>query len=535
MPDVRAASSDATGRPGSAGAWLDSTLLLGAGVVLLALGIGRYPLWDPGEGRSAQVAREMAAAGRWLVPVLYGAPYEHKPAPFFDLLRAFQAVLGPGEVALRMPSVLATLGTLLLLHRFAVARVTRVAAALAAVVFLTSPEVIALGRFCNCDAALSFFVTAAVVAWLGWLDSPRARFPWQAYVAMGLGVLIKGPVAIVLPVLIAAGCAWRRGVLGAALAQARPLRGAVVVAALVGPWIVPAAIADPHYVKTFLLHHNVERYLSSHFAHVHGVLFYVPAILGGMFPWSLLLPAAALADPPQGVASDAAIWSGTIIAFFTLGQAKLATYVLPAFPALALFLAIALHGLAVAPRARVGRLLDGAVVLWAGILLVLPVGALGYLLAAQRGIWHVAVWTLPLPLLAWLGARRLHAATPRPLAICVVFAATNAVVLLLFYQGAAPVISRVASDANIASFARRAAPDAPIVGFRIQPASLSYYSDKTVARTQEVEDIRAAAGRGPLLIVTRRRHVASLRAAGIPLYEWLDSSRHLLYATVPAS
>jgi hypothetical protein len=37
------------------------------------------------------------------------------------------------------------------------------------------------------------------------------------------------------------------------------------------------------------------------------------------------------------------------------------------------------------------------------------------------------------------------------------------------------------------------------------------------------------------LIVTRRRYEASLRAAGIPLYEWLDTSRHLLYATVPVS
>ncbi|HRI49282.1 MAG TPA: hypothetical protein PLW65_03800, partial [Pseudomonadota bacterium] len=54
-------------------------------------GLGGYPLWDPGEGRSALASREMAAAGRWVVPLLYGEPYYDKPAPFFGLLRAVQA------------------------------------------------------------------------------------------------------------------------------------------------------------------------------------------------------------------------------------------------------------------------------------------------------------------------------------------------------------------------------------------------------------------------------------------------------------
>ena len=266
-------------------------LLLGAGLVLFGLGIGAYPLWDPGEGRNAETAREMAAGGRWLVPLLYGEPYYDKPAPFFALLRAFQALLGESELALRLPSVTASLGTLLLLHRFAVPRFGRRVAALAGVIYLTSPEVVVLARFCNFDATLGFLVTAAVVAWLGWLDERRG-FPWPAWVAMGLGVLIKGPVAIVLPLLIAAVCAQRRGVLAGAARAARPGRGLLVLAAIVLPWLLPAAVADPDYVRTFLVRHNVERYLSSGFDHVRSPLFFLPVIAGGLFPWSLLLPAA---------------------------------------------------------------------------------------------------------------------------------------------------------------------------------------------------------------------------------------------------
>ena len=61
------------------------------------------------------------------------------------------------------------------------------------------------------------------------------------------------------------------------------------------------------------------------------------------------------------------------------------------------------------------------------------------------------------------------------------------------------------------------------------------HADGAVRRARDTEEIRAAASRGPLLIVTRRRHERVLRDAGIPLYVWLDTRRHLLYATVPVS
>lgn len=514
-------------------AWLDSLLLLGTGLLVFAIDLGAYPLWDPGEGRNAQTAREMAASGRWLVPVLYGEPYYDKPAPFFALLRAFQGVLGESELALRLPSVAASLGTLLLLHRFALPRFGRRAAALAGLVYLTSPEVVVLARFCNFDATLAFLVTAAVIGWLGWLDERRG-FPWAAWIPMGLGVLVKGPVAIVLPVLVAGACAWRRGVLVSALRAARPARGLAVLGAIVLPWLLPAAIADPEYVWTFLVRHNVERYLSSSFEHVRGPLFFLPVIAGGLFPWSLLLPVAALA---RERAVEPAIWAGIVIVFFSLGQAKLATYVLPAFPALALWIACGLTRLGESPaRARATARLRAAVVVWAAVLVLLPVGLLLFVRAAYPELTRAVAWSAPLPLLAWLGVRRMRADALRPSTVCAVFAAANVALLVLFYARATPFVSRVASDAAIASAAQRLAPGTTILGFKIQPASLSYYAaGGTVRRARDTDEIRAAASRGPLLIVTRRRHERLLRDAGIPLYVWLDTRRHLLYATVPVS
>jgi len=123
----------------------------------------------------------------------------------------------------------------------------------------------------------------------------------------------------------------------------------------------------------------------------------------------------------------------------------------------------------------------------------------------------------------------------RPLALCVLLAAVNAYVVTAFYLRGAPLVSQVVSDARIARLARELAPHATIVGFRIQPASLSFYASAPVRRARLPEEVGAAAQKGPVLIVTRRRHEPLLRAAGIPLHVWLDTRRHLLYATMPVS
>ncbi|MEW6269609.1 MAG: glycosyltransferase family 39 protein [Thermodesulfobacteriota bacterium] len=529
---VARAAADAPRTPHAG--WLDTSLLLLAGAVLFAAGIADYPLWDPGEGRNAQAAREMARAGRWLVPLLYGEPYYDKPAPFYWLLLGFQRLLGESELALRAPSVLASLGTLGALHRFALPRFGRRAAALAALIYVTSPEVVALARFCNFDATLTFCLTTATVAWLCWLER-RDRFPWLAYLAMGLGVLVKGPVAVVLPLLTVIACAWRRGCLRAALRVARPLAGALVVGALVLPWLVAAGIADPAYVHTFLVGHNVERFLGSGFGHERGLLFYAPVVMGGMFPWSLLLPVALLA-PVRGAARDDVVcWAAVVLVFFSIAEAKLATYVLPAFPPLAAWLGASLAALVDARVTRALRWLRAAFAAWAAALLLLPIAVGGFLWVTYPELWWGTAWTLPLPLFAWLGLRRMRGEAAHPLAVCLLFAAVNAYIVTAFYLRAAPLVSRVASDAEIARLAQQLAPDATIVGFRIQPASLSYYAHAPVRRADRPEEIGASAREGPLLIVTRRRHEPLLRAAGIPLYVWLDTRRHLLYATMPVS
>jgi 4-amino-4-deoxy-L-arabinose transferase-like glycosyltransferase len=318
-----------------------TALMLALVAALLLFRLGALPLAGPDEPRYARVAVEMHRAGDWVRPTLQGRPWLEKPPLYYWLAGAAFGVLGETEAAARLPSVAATL-LLVGVTAMVGARLYGAGAGLSAgFVAGTGVLVFVYGHAASMDMLLAATVTAAIgLAGLRLLGIAGSLALPAAGALAGLGTLAKGPLGLLLPLLVALGYV-------AATRQWRLLR------ALLSPWAVLAflAVALPWYlailrdqgrafVDVFLLDHNVQRFTSTVHRHPGPFVYYLPVLLAGLFPWSGLLLPALGALRPRLDRRDlfVLLWLALPLAFFSAAGSKLPGYILPCVPPLALMM-----------------------------------------------------------------------------------------------------------------------------------------------------------------------------------------------------
>jgi 4-amino-4-deoxy-L-arabinose transferase-like glycosyltransferase len=342
-----------TETPGRERVRLASLLLLVAVPAVLLYPRSGFALFEPDESRYAELPREMLARGDFVVPYLEGEPYLDKPPLFYWLVAAAYRVFGVGPGSARLVPALALHGTVLLVYLFGRRRFGERAALWGALGLALAPGFLGMGRLLVLDGLLTFWVTLGLFAAYETVRGERFGRGWWALsaVACGLGVLTKGPVALVL---VAPPLWLHRRLGGPGLAVSRRAAAAylAVVTAVALPWYVAVCVRRPEFAYTFLWEHHVLRFLAP-FAHEHGVWFYGPVLLAGLFPATLLtLPFVRFlgSAEPAAVRRRTAdlgfllLAGGWCVLFFTLSACKLPTYVLPAFPPLALALGWYLAG-----------------------------------------------------------------------------------------------------------------------------------------------------------------------------------------------
>lgn len=284
----------------------------------------------------------MVEGGDWLTPHFNYEERWQKPALYYWVTAATYVVAGPSEWGARWLSALSGLG-LVLLTWAAARRVTARddAAWLAGAIAATCYGYFAMARLALPDLPLTFFITLAI-----WSALERR---WVvAGIAAGLGLLTKGPVALVIPGIVLAPIWWRER--RVTPLRMRDLATAGVVCALVGlPWY--GAMALRHgaaYLQSFLVGDNLERFATDRFNEPRAIWFYLPILIGGMLPWSLYL----VALPWRSATSVARrlrrltdmewrllLWAFVPLVFFSISIGKQPRYILPVLPPLAILLA----------------------------------------------------------------------------------------------------------------------------------------------------------------------------------------------------
>lgn len=371
----------------------DRRRLLVLALLVLGLGLGLRDPWPADEPRFALVAEEMVETGQWLFPHRASQLYAHKPPLFMASIAVFYAVTGSMRIAFLLPSLLAGLLTVLLVHDLARRLWHRRAAWMAGLALLATIQFPLQARTAQIDASLTLWTTLGLYGLCRHLLlGPSWRWFYIAMVAMGLGAITKGvgflPLLLWIPWFFARKQGWR----GLTPPADRPrnradmgriLFGLCLFVAAIGLWVLPMMLAveasgdaDLHtYRDEILWGQTAERYTSFQ-GHQRPLLYYPAQVIPVLWlPLSLLLPWSLPAWWRRLRRRDSRYllllgWAVLVVIFFTFSSGKRGVYILPALPAVALvfgpLLAAGLHRLR-GPR-RVGfAMLTALTVLLSGL------------------------------------------------------------------------------------------------------------------------------------------------------------------------
>lgn len=324
--------------------WLPWAIFV-LGCLLFGMNLGARDFWTPDEGDFAQIAKEMAQSGDYLVPHLNGKPYSEKPPLFYWSILFFEKLFGaPREFSARLPSVLSAAGGLVLVFWLGKRIYSARAGLVAAAVLATSFRYLWNAAYLQTDMLFSFFCLLALCLFWRAQGNAKSRFfadllPF--YLALAAGILTKGPLAGVIVFLpIFALAIWEKD--KELLRRLRLLWGLAVVAALTVWWYVVVGLeAGGGFLRGAIVREHLMRFLDSD-SHNQPPHYYLLQVWPNLFPWSIFLPAAlAFGWKERRDRGTRFLWLGFVCTFLFLSicSSKQGKYLLPAVPAVALLTA----------------------------------------------------------------------------------------------------------------------------------------------------------------------------------------------------
>lgn len=460
--------------------------MLAALLALLWLAtLASRPLFNPDEGRYAEIPREMLSGGDWVVPHLNGLAYVEKPPLQYWATAMSYRVFGPNPFAARLYCALCALATIVLAGLTARRLWSDRAGWRAAAVLAGMMMFVVLGQLLTLDMSLTFYMTLSLAAFLLAQQAPDTR-RWMllAWAAAACGVLTKGMVAAALPAaVLILYSAYSRD-----FAPWRRLRltwGLPLFLAITLPWHTLAARRLPDFLEFFFVHEHIARYLTPVADRQQPWWFFAGVFLAGSVPWTVpamrVLGGGWRRGAPPGTFDPVLflwIWVAFIGVFFSLSDSKLMPYILPVMPALALLI-----GALPAQQLQRDFLLTAAITLAAGLGLgaaslvwsrvVAPSDRSIYFLPLARPLGQIAILLTVSG--AFVLAQRVRDATR-----AAIFLGVGWCLAWLLLIRAAALVAPVYSGAGLAAALSGDDRGAPLYSVGTYDQSLTFYLQRTV-------------------------------------------------------
>jgi 4-amino-4-deoxy-L-arabinose transferase-like glycosyltransferase len=512
--------------------------LLLAALIGFFSNIGNAPLFDLDEGAFTEATREMLTSGNWVLPTLNGEPRYDKPILIYWLQGASVKLFGFNEGALRLPSALCALLWMFAIFTFARRNLpddppAATIAALAVPLGLMSSIV---GHAATADALLNLLLTLSLFDLYQWLRQPSRILLLRTYLWIGLGLLAKGPIALLLPVAVSLPYALWQGQFRQWLRGAFDPIGWAVLLGVVLPWVIKLWSLDGgDFLRHFLLDQNVGRYASTMQGHGGHIWYYAVWLWAVIAPFSLALIPTLGASVKTALRERAALdgyllwWFAVVFVVFSFSATQLPHYLLYGCSPLFVLLG---RWRARFP-ARIITLLPALLLtgLFAALPWLLPKIPLPLGHEFERGIIDLAVASFDTPykaltfaaaaiVLVLMAVPRLSASRALPIAA---FAQTVAV-----WYAVAPVLAAAQQQPVREAALRARELGLPVVSYHTWMPSFSVYrgaitpervphpGELVFVRLDRVAGLQDAIGREVLVPEFRKGGVALFQVAAAP-------------------
>ena len=309
--------------------------------------IGSYHLMDPDEGRYNQIPHEILLSGDFITPHLNGVEYFEKPALQYWFTALMMKIFGVTEFAGRILPALSGIGCVFLAGYLGKMMFTPRVGLLSAGILATSCLNLVVSSINILDMALTLFMTACMVFFYAFERTEKRKWLLAFYLAMGLGVLTKGLVAIILPfgILFWYALITKRFRL---FLQLFYLPGILLFLAVTVPWFYLVCQANHDFFYFFFIREHFLRFTTKMHDRFQPWWFFIPFVLIGMLPWTGFICSLF---SKKGVIRQTTsernrfdiiyllLWFFIIFIFYSISDSKLVPYIMPCWMPLAILIA----------------------------------------------------------------------------------------------------------------------------------------------------------------------------------------------------
>lgn len=460
------------------------TFLFFISFLLFLINLGSTALWDNSEPTYAEISREILSTGDWFtMHYEYRNWYVHPPL-YFWLTALGIKLFGLGEAVVRFWSAFFGACGIVAVYFLGKHLYDSRTGFWAAVILATTLEYFILSRIVLMDTLLNFFTVLALVGFLLAYQKKSSRYFLLFYGSAALAILAKGPVGIVLPLMLIFAFLLIKREFSFFL-KFFHWPGLLLLAAILSPWYLSQILM---HGKDFLMiniaHYTFTRYVGVVENQPGPVYYYIPVLLAGFFPWVGFLP-WVMAYHWRHRKNDSSLFlllgMSIIFIFFSFSGTKQPNYIITFFP---------LAAVAVACFFMTGResipLSLWKSPLWRGGLAAFGLAVLltvaGTLAAPSipKVYAESAPYLIPLAVL-WLSGTFLYLLAllwkrtgPLPVAV-----QASVVILLYLYviYGLFPEIEQYKYTKPFALYLKENSGAAPVVGYNFRLPSMVYYLD----------------------------------------------------------